>query len=385
MKIQQLLIWILLLLTLSASAQRRRVPKLTPEQQEQQAKLKRLTDNTQRIMFIDSIVVDKQHFLKQYHLSPEVGRVARYQDFFKVQQQPNSFVYINELGNRLFLSLEAADSTINLYSSETANNHWTTPAILQGINDDKQFQKVNYPFMMGDGETFYFSAVGGDGLGGYDIYVTRYDAEDNLFLRPANIGMPFNSEANDYMYVIDEFSNLGWFATDRHQPEDSVCIYIFEPSQTRQKYSSDGLTTDEIATYARIDRIADTWHDSSARDAALQRLQALTHPVQQQQPANDFKFIINDDVTYTRLKDFKAPGNAKRYEQLATLQKNYNTLLKTLNRARDYWITASREERSELRPEILASEQKQHELYQQIHNTEKAIRNAENLYLTKKP
>ncbi len=385
MKIQQLLIWILLLLTLSVSAQRRKTPKLTPEQQEQLAKLKRLTDNTQRIMFIDSIVVNKQHFLKQYHLSPEVGRIARYQEFFKVQQQPNAFVYINELGNRLFLSQEAADSTINLYSSETDDNHWTTPAILQGINDDKQFQKVNYPFMMGDGETFYFAAVGGDGLGGYDIYVTRYDAEENQFLRPANIGMPFNSEANDYMYVIDEYSNLGWFATDRNQPADTVCIYIFEPSQTRQKYSSDGLSTDEIATYARIDRIADTWRDSTARDAALQRLHALTQPVQKQQPANDFKFVINDDIIYTHLKDFKAPGNAQRFQQLTALQKKYNQLLTTLNRARDYYITASRNERNELRPEILASEQEQHELYVEINNAEKAIRNAENLYLTKKP
>jgi len=385
MKIHQLLIWTLLFLTLPATAQRRKAPKLTPEQQEQQAKLQRTIDNTQRIMFIDSIVVNKQNFLRHYLLSPEVGRIASYQDFFKSTKQPHAYVCINELGNRMYLSQEATDSTINLYSSETMDNRWTRPAILRGINDDGHFKHVNYPYMMGDGETFYFAADGGDGLGGYDIYVTRYDAEDNQFLRPANIGMPFNSEANDYMYVVDEYSNLGWFATDRNQPEDTVCIYIFQPSQTRQKYSAEGLTTEEIITYARIDRIADTWTDKAARDAALQRLHKLTNPVSQQQPRGSFQFIINDDITYTRLKDFKAPGNAQRYEQLTTLEKKYNRLLSALDRARDYYITASREERNELRPEILASEQKQQELHLEIRNTEKAIRNAEISFLTQNP
>ncbi|MFR3186749.1 MAG: hypothetical protein ACLTOV_01045 [Phocaeicola sp.] len=43
------------------------------------------------------------------------------------------------------------------------------------------------------------------------------------------MGMPFNSPYNDYMYALDDFNNLGWFATDRFQPEGKVCIYVFAP------------------------------------------------------------------------------------------------------------------------------------------------------------
>lgn len=361
----------------------RQTPKLTPEQLAQQEKLERMTAKTQRILFIDSIVVNKQHFLQHYKLSPEVGSVARYQDFFHTKQQPEAYVYVNELGNSCYLSQEAADSTINLYHSETIDNRWSRPVPLKGINNDNEFQRVNYPFMMGDGQTFYFAAIGDEGLGGYDIYVTRYDSEDNQFLHPANIGMPFNSEANDYMYVIDEYSNLGWFATDRNQPADSVCIYVFEPSQTRQTYSATGLSPQEIASYARIDRIADTWNDSTTLSAALQRLHATTQPKRKQQEVTDFRFIINDNVTYTRLTDFKANGNIQRYKQLTALRKRYQRLLTTLQKARNYYTQASRDERDELRAEILASEQKQHELYLEIHQTEKAIRNTENIILTK--
>lgn len=373
-----------LFLTLPVMAQRRKAPQLTPEQQAAQAKMQRMIANTQRIMFIDSMVIDKDFFLQHYRLSPEAGRVASYETIFHTRQQPHSYVYINELGTRCYLAQEAADSTIQLYTCENIDNRWTRPQALHGINDNNEFRRVNYPFMMGDGQTFYFAAEGDEGLGGYDIYVTRYDSEENLFLHPVNIGMPFNSEANDYMYVIDEYSNLGWFATDRNQPADKVCIYIFEPSQTRQTYTASGLTPAEIATFARIDRIADTWSNSSVHHAALERLQAVLNRSQEKRTDSQFHFVINDDITYNKIEDFKAPENAKRFQQLATLRYRYQRLLNTLDRARDYYATASNDERDELKPEILASEQTQHEIYLQIHLMEKTIRNTEILFLTQK-
>ena len=384
MNTTRFLILSLLLLTLPLMAQRRKTPVLTPEQQTQQARVQRMLAKTQRVLFIDSMVVDKEQFLQHYRLSPEVGRIARYQDVFQSNQQPHSYVCINELGTRCYLAQEANDSTIELYSSENANNRWTRPRALIGINDQKEFTRLNYPFMMGDGQTFYFAAEGNEGLGGYDIYVTRYDEEENQFLHPVNIGMPFNSEANDYMYVIDEYSNLGWFATDRNQPSGKICIYVFEPSQTRQTYSAAGLSLDQILPYARIDCIAATWGDSIAQQAGMQRLKSMYAPKHElQQPASQLHFVINDDITYKRIADFKAPENAKRYQQLIFLCNRYQRLLTTLEHARDYYATASKDEREELHPEILASEQTQHELFLQIHNLEKLIRNQENIYLIK--
>ena len=385
MKIHCLFILFLMLLTLSATAQKRKAtqPKLTPEQIEHQAKLERMTENTQRILFIDSIVVPKKQFLSSYRLAPEVGQVARYQDIFHTQQQPDAYVHVNELGTRCYLSLAPTDSTMQLYKSDNLENRWSKPHLLKGVNDDGQFQRVNYPFMMGDGQTFYFAAEGGDGLGGYDIYVTRYDAEEDQFLHPVNIGMPFNSEANDYLYIIDEYSNLGWFATDRNQPADSVCVYLFLPPTSRQTYSAEGLDIEDIAPFARIDRIADTWTDETARQEALARLENVIRPQHQTTASHEFTFVINDELTYTSLSDFRAPDNSKRCQELLGLRQQYQRLLTVLYKARDYYAQANQDERSELRPEILASEQKQQQLQRQIHQTEKTIRNNEIIFLTK--
>ena len=385
MKTRCLFISFLMLLTLSATAQKRRAakPKLTPEQIERQAKLERMTENTQRIVFIDSMVIPKKQFLSAYLLSPEVGQVARHQDIFHTQQQPDAFVQVNDLGTRCYLSLAPTDTTMQLYMSDYLDEHWSRPQLLKGINDDNQFQRVNYPFMMGDGQTFYFAAEGGDGLGGYDIYVTRYDAEEGQFLHPVNIGMPFNSEANDYLYIIDEYSNLGWFATDRNQPADTVCVYLFLPPVTRQTYSASGLTLEEIAPYARIDRIEDTWTDEAPRQEAMERLHHVVERKQQKPVVREFTFVVNDDITYTRLADFRAPGSNRLFQELQRLRQQFQQQQQALDKARDHYAQAGPDERDKLRSEILASEQAQQQLLRQIHETEKTIRNNEILFLTK--
>ena len=377
----------MLLLALTATAQRRkaaaRQPVLTPEQQAHQAKVERMTQNTARIMFIDSVVVDKANFLNHYHLSSEAGRIERYQDYFKSNRQPNAFVNLNEIGNKCYLSQENNEGRINLYFSETISNKWTRPTRLRGINDNKRFFRVNYPYMMGDGQTLYFAADGEEGLGGYDIYITRYDPESQRYLQPTNIGMPFNSEANDYMYVIDEYNALGWFATDRNQPEGKVCIYTFVPSEGRQGYSPNEYTPEQISQFAQLTSIAATCDDKQALQQAITRLRIASLRSKQLIAGKELSFIINDDITYTHMSDFKEPANAKRYQQLIELQARYHTLLTVLDRSRNYFATASTEEREELRPEILASEQKQHELFLEINSLEKTIRNAEILYITK--
>ena len=384
MKIRCLLILFLMVLTLSATAQKRKAvkPKLTPEQIERQAKLDRMTENTQRILFIDSVVVPKKQLLSCYLLSPEVGQIARYQDIFNTRQQPDAYVYVNELASRCYLSLAQTDTTMQLYKSDNLENRWSRPQQLKGINNG-QFRRVNYPFMMGDGQTFYFAAEGDDGLGGYDIYVTRYDAEEDQFLHPVNIGMPFNSEGNDYLYVIDEYSNLGWFATDRNQSKDSVCVYLFLPPASRQTYSASGLSPEEIAPYARINRIADTWTDEKARQEALDRLQGITRRQHRKTIDSQFSFVVNDDLTYSRIADFKAPGSSRLFQELQSLRRQHQRLTDALDKARDYYVQADNDERDELRSEILASEQTLLQLQRKIHETEKTIRNNEIIFLTK--
>ena len=118
-------------------------------------------------------------------------------------------------------------------------------------------------------------------------------------------------------------------------------------------------------------------------DQALARMQMTRDRKRQTIQGRDFVFVINDDITYYQLSDFKAPNNVLRYHELSSLRASYNKLLKALQQARDYWRTAPRDEVSELRTEVLAAEKRQVELFQPIHDKEKEIRNNEIIFLTK--
>ncbi len=57
--------------------------------------------------------------------------------------------------------------------------------------------------------------------------------------------MPFDSPYNHYMHVIDQYNNLGWFASDRFQPEGKICIYVFIPNSSKQTYNYEAMDAAE--------------------------------------------------------------------------------------------------------------------------------------------
>jgi hypothetical protein len=390
MNIRLIVALFVLLLAIPVQGQHRRakkvqrVQKISPEEQMRQEKLERMKSAMQKVMIIDSVVVDKDGFLKYYHLSPETGSIKDGDDFFNIKENDNCFVYLNEIGNKCYYSQQETDSTSNIFYRESADMKWSQPTLLAGINDDQRFRRVNYPYMMGDGSTLYFAAdADPDGLGGYDIYMTTYDEEENRFLHPVNIGLPFNSEANDYLYVIDEYANLGWFATDRNQEDGKVCIYVFVPSEQRITYNTEDYTPEELNNLAKINSISDTWYDEEVYSLAVHRLEEIRKQQKPKHDIQDISFVINDDITYHQVSEFKQPENLLRFQQLSTLRYRLDMLQKMLDKTRNVYAVASTEARKEMVDDILNAEQEVLMLHQETHKLEKTIRNTENTFLTK--
>lgn len=363
----------LLLMVIPGFAQRGK-KKVVPKQPkievpEEDPKITEMRASSQQVMFIDSVVIEKKSFLDAYVLNPDAGSILPYNQFFRANDQPYATVYVNQLGNKCFYSRSG-----HLYTRDMLGKQWGDPSELEGLG---HFTHGNYPFMLSDGTTFYFAAISEEGLGGLDIYVSRYDSESGEFLRAENLGMPFNSEANDYMYAIDELDSIGYFATDRRQPEGYVCIYAFIPNQTRRTFDPDVYDEETIRSRAEIRQIADTWEDNSVRKRALARLKSIAAPTTNQEQPKDFKFVVNDQITYTSLADFRDPDNRDRMNELLNMKKKFTQLSTDLQKSRNYYAKAPAEERASLRKELTDGEQQYYKLEQNIHILEKAIRNAE--------
>jgi len=382
-KIAILSLALLLPLTIEAQKKKKRVvvkkpPVVVVEEPQEDPRITNMREMTQQIIIIDSIVTDRDNFLSHYRLSSETGSLTTTSQFFGKPLSGHAF--LNEMGNKVYFSKSDFDSRLKLFTSDKLGNNWSEATRLQGLDDG--ISEANYPFMLNDGTTLYFAAKGDESIGGYDIFFTRYDSRNGRFLKPENVGMPFNSEANDYMYAADEESGIGYFVSDRRQPEEKVCVYIFILPETRRSYDPSRYTEQQIRDLADITRISDTWGNGSERRAALARLKAIgttdSQPAVENTSSVNTAIVINDRLTYTSVRDFRSPKAANHYRELLKVRERQAAIEADLQKSRDRYARSNEDGRRLLSEVILHNEAQALLLHDTIRSLEKQIRNEEN-------
>lgn len=335
----------------------------------------RMLKGVEEVCFIDSFVVDKENFLEAYKISPESGKLFMYDAYFPDSEKEGGTVYETELGNRLYYSELQPDSTLSILSRNKLLDNWSNGSLLPGTINEAM--NADYPYVLTDGVTIYYASDGPESMGGYDIFVTRFNTNTNSYLTPENVGMPFNSPYNDYMYVIDDFNNLGWFASDRYQPEGKVCIYVFIPNSSKQVYNYEGMEAQKMIQLAQLHSIKDTWTDVEAVQAARERLEKAASERPLTTKKYDFMFIIDDNTNYYQLDDFRSPQAKALYGKYSQLEKGYRQQTDKLKEMRSEYANAGREEKSRMAPAILDLEQRVRQMSAEIEQTAIQIRNLE--------
>ena len=330
-----------------------------------------MVPSTAKLMFIDSVVVDKKDFLQKIPLNKESGRITYFNSFFNANKEVNTTVYINEFNNRSYYA-EGDSTQSSIYTIDKLGNKWSIPVKINEITTD--YQNPDYPFLCSDGVTLFFGAKGPKSMGGYDIFMTRYNGDDGTWYEPENYGLPYNSTANDYLLAIDDYDQLGWLVTDRRQEEGKVCIYTFVPTSPRQNFESDDLTNKQLNSFARILKIEDTWQFGN-REAALKRVEDLKkRNTQDKKATSNINFVINDNVTYHSISEFKSPAAREKYKQLVALQDKYNQNIATLQQLRDDY---AKNRTKDLAKDILFYEKEVEQQAARIKDLKKIIREQE--------
>lgn len=350
--------------------------KTTVVDNELEQRLESMRGFTQKVMFIDSVVVSKSKLLSSLNIPDEAGSIQAYNKFFNTTDQPNSIVYLNQLRNKCVFS-KFADGGWDLYSQEMIGEKWSNAVPLKGLDILGDDVDINWPFLLSDGTTLYFAAKGVESIGGFDIFMTRYDETTQAYLKPENIGMPFNSIDNDYFFIVDEYDGIGWFATDRNQPEGKVCIYSFIYNDVRENYVVDEYTPEQLRQLSEIHSISQTWTSNQARLDALEQLTAVYKRKFTQKKKNDFEFVINDELTYTTLTDFRSVEAAEMYVNLNELLRKKNKLDSSIERARVAYPTARQAQREQYKQQLLAAEKQSEKYETDIKNLSKKIRRIE--------
>ena len=317
-------------------------------------RLNRMVCNSEMVCFIDSFVVDKDNFLSVYTMGGDVGRIATCAEYFGDASLAG---HVNETqrGMDIFFSDQNDDATplLKLYRRSKVGDAWGRVQPIVGFdtkgNDD-------YPFILADGVTLYFASDGEGSIGGYDIFVSRMDTESGRFFRPDNVGMPFNSTANDYMMAINEVANLGWFVTDRNQPQGKVCVYVFVPNVEKKRVEVASMGYAKALSVANISSIAATQTDVNAVRKAHQQMTTLLYVRETDACRDDFLFVIDDSRDYRSLAEFKSTEAREMFQEWQGLKRQHELDIERLAAYRDEYAVSSAAERENMKKKILELE-----------------------------
>ena len=176
------------------------------------------------------------------------------------------------------------------------------------------------------------------------------------------------------MYVIDEFNNLGWFASDRFQPKDKVCIYIFIPNKVKRTYDFETTPIEELRNLAALKNIKLTWKDKKAVEDGLQRLKFAINYQPKQTNNADFNFIVNDQFVYTSLRDFKSNKAREEFIKYQVMEKDLTSQKDKLKNLR---IQFEKNPDKQKAPAILDLEKRVSIMHHEMQQQAKLIRSLE--------
>ncbi len=121
-------------------------------------------------------------------------------------------------------------------SQRGKNNAWTIPTNLGKTINSKGDDES--PFLHPDGKTLYFRSNGRVGMGGFDIFYSKFNDTTQIWSEPKNIGYPINTYGQDGALSVSLDGKTAWYATDMNHTtgikQNNLDIYHFElPAEAR--------------------------------------------------------------------------------------------------------------------------------------------------------
>lgn len=82
------------------------------------------------------------------------------------------------------------------------------------------------------GDKLYFSSNTLGGYGGYDLFCCDWDEKLGEWKEPYNMGFPYSSAGDDFLFIETEDGRFDLFASNRSCSADSVYVYVIDKSAT---------------------------------------------------------------------------------------------------------------------------------------------------------
>ena len=189
-----------------------------------------LMKNLSNIIVVDKKSTSVNKFNYSYDLKDIGGKILVTEEFqTKIDKKKNhkSIIYFPPLNQDiLFYSSygESGDNGLDIYfKKRLSSGGWSSPKILpESINSPYD---EDFPFLSSNGTTFYFSSMGHNSMGGYDIFRCNFNPSTNNFGPISNLDYKINSTDDDILYLVDKDNKNAIFSSKRSSKGGMIDVY----------------------------------------------------------------------------------------------------------------------------------------------------------------
>lgn len=162
---------------------------------------------------------------------------------------PVHALYAPDGAEKIYFSALGESGSRDIMMTELKDTVWSVP-VVDSLLSTSVSDEI-YPLLSSDGNTIYFASKGLYGAGGYDLYKSYWNEREQVWSAPENLGFPYSSPADDFMYMETEDDEYIMFASNRECGKDSVMVYVLH----KEPYPVHIPVTDsnELLELARLD------------------------------------------------------------------------------------------------------------------------------------
>ena len=196
-----------------------------------------MCENGKRLLttFTDIIVAEKQEidqskFFRIYSDSKTIGGEILVTENFQSKLDKKMghipIVHFPPHAKAIYYSSYGEDMSTGLdiyIRRRLPSGGWGEPQKLPGAVNTSEDE--DFPYMHPSGQFLYFSSTGHNSMGGYDIFMSRFDPNINAFKTPENVDFAISSPDDDLFYVVDSLFQNAYFASARQSEDGNLHVY----------------------------------------------------------------------------------------------------------------------------------------------------------------
>jgi len=134
-------------------------------------------------------------------------------------------LYAPDWDEMIYFSAASESGSRDILMTEQLDTVWSAPAV-DSVLSTTSADEI-YPMLSPDRRTVFFASRGLYGVGGYDLYKSVWDPDTRRWSVPQNMGFPYSSPADDFLYAESEDGEYAVFASNREcASRDSVYVYV---------------------------------------------------------------------------------------------------------------------------------------------------------------